>query len=339
MLQKNSLKMGKSSCQSSEGVRIMERLLKKLPIPIAGLMLGLAAAGNLILTYGDIYRNIFGLISSLILILLIAKFITIPKSIVKGFSNPVVASVMPTFSMGIMILSTYLKPHFSSLAFAMWICGFIIHVILMICFTKKYILNFNIKKVFPSYFIVYVGIAAASITAPAFGLSNLGQYVFWFAFLAYLVLLPVVLYRVFVVKGIPEPALPTIAIFAAPASLCLAGYMNSFQEKNMTLVTILTFLALFMTLCVILYLPRILKGKFYPSYSAFTFPFVVSGIAIKLTNGFLIKTGKGINTLKYIVKFQEIFSIAMVIYVLAKYTAFLFTEDQSQSKAKSAKLQ
>lgn len=308
----------------------MERLLQKLPIPIAGLMLGLAASGNLVLSYGSAYRNFFGILSSIILLLLIIKFIKMPEVISKGFDNPVVASVMPTFSMGIMILSTYLKPYFSSTAFAMWICGFLIHIILMICFTKKYILDFNIKKVFPSYFIVYVGIAAASITAPAYGLSWLGQYVFWFAFVAYLILLPIVLYRVFVVKGILEPALPTITIFAAPSSLCLAGYMNSFPEKNMNLVTFLVIVSLFKTFCVLLYLPKMLKIKFYPSYSAFTFPLVISGIAIKLTNGFLLETGKEIKILKYIIKFEELISISIVLYVLFKYITFLLADDSSQ---------
>lgn len=313
----------------------MERLLQKLPIPIAGLMLGLAAAGNLVLSYGSAYRYFFGTFSSIILILLILKFVKMPKSISKGFKNPVVASVMPTFSMGIMILSTYLKPFLSSVAFAMWICGFFLHITLMIYFTKEYILDFNIKKVFPSYFIVYVGIAAASITAPAYGLLWLGQYVFWFAFLAYLILLPIVLYRIFVVKEILEPALPTITILAAPASLCLAGYMNSFPEKNINLVYFLAIVALFKTFCVLIYLPKMLKIKFYPSYSAFTFPLVISGIALKLTNGFLVEAGKKISILNYIVKFEELISIAIVLYVLIKYTTFLLGKDLSQIKTKT----
>lgn len=33
----------------------------------------------------------------------------VPKSVLESFENPAVAGVMPTFSMGIMILATYIE--------------------------------------------------------------------------------------------------------------------------------------------------------------------------------------------------------------------------------------
>jgi exfoliative toxin A/B len=316
----------------------MKALLKKLPLPISGLMLALAATGNLVLSYGNIYKNIFGYISATILILLILKVITEPQSVSEGLNNPVICSVMPTFSMGIMILSTYIKLHFGGLAYGTWIVGLLLHCVMIIYFTWKYVVNFDIKKVFPSYFIVYVGIVAASVTAPTFGLAALGQYIFWFGITAYLALLPIVLYRVIIVKGIPEPALPTIIIFAAPASLCLAGYMNSFQQKSMTMITFLACLALLMTICALLCMPKMLKLKFYPSFSSFTFPFVISGIALKLTNGFLIKSNRAIDFLKYIVNFEELIAILVVLYVLLKYISFLLTNVRKVKSSNTIKL-
>lgn len=308
----------------------MDKILKKLPIPIAGLMLALGASGNLVLSYGSIYKYIFGAVSSVILILLIFKIITDFKGVFKALDNPVVASVAPTFPMGIMILSTYIKPIINPVAFGAWILGLLLHVLLICYFTKKYIFDFNIKKVFPSYFVVYVGIVVASVTAPVFNMNTLGQYIFWFGFVSYFILLPIVIYRVFKIKNIPEPALPTITIFAAPASLCLAGYMSSFQEKNMIIVGILTSLSLIMIISVIMYMPKMLKLKFYPSYSAFTFPIVISAIAIKKINGFLISIEKGIVWLKYVVKAEEILSVLIVIYVLIRYIEFILTKEELQ---------
>jgi exfoliative toxin A/B len=312
--------------------RAIKSLLQILPLPIAGLMLASASVGNLIASYGSMYKNIFGVISALILLLLIGKIITDKKSVVEGLNNPVIASVMPTFSMGIMILSTYIKAPFPTLALISWCIGLLLHCIFIVFFTCKYIFKFDIKKVFPSYFIVYVGIVCASVTAPVFNLATLGRFIFWFGFVAYIILLPIVLYRVFVVKGILEPILPTIAIFAAPANLCLAGYMNSFQDKNMYIVGILTFLGLLMTLSVLLYMPKLLKLKFYPSYSSLTFPLVISGIGIKLTNGFFISTNKPIALFKYIVKLEEIIGVLIVVYVLIRYVQFLFTNTKAYSK-------
>ncbi|MDU5083499.1 TDT family transporter [uncultured Tissierella sp.] len=307
----------------------MKEIIKKLPVPIVGLMLALAAMGNLVLSYGEIYRNIFGVLSAIILVLVLVKIIMFPKGVSEAIDNPVVASVFPTLSMGIMLLATYLKPLAPSLAFGIWIIGLVLHGVLIIYFTKKYLFNFGIKKVFPSWFIVYVGIVVGSVTAPAFDKANIGQILFWFGFISYFALLPIVLKRVFKVKDIPEPALPTLIIFAAPVALCLAGYMNSFQEKNMFIVWLLVALSQFSYLCVLLQLPKLLKLKFYPSYSAFTFPLVISAISIKLTNGFLVKIEKPIAILKYVVNFEELVALAIVIYVLIRYIGFLFARTET----------
>lgn len=309
----------------------MNKIIKKLPVPIVGLMLALAATGNLVLSYGNMYRNIFGLLSVIVLILVLVKIIKYPKNVVESLKNPVVASVFPTFSMGIILLSTYIKPYASSLAFTIWVVGLILHAILIIYFTIKYIFNFNIKQVFPSWFIVYVGIAIGSVTAPTFEVVKIGQILFWFGFISYIVLLPIILNRVFNVKGIPEPALPTIVIFSAPVSLCLAGYINSFPEKNMFIVWLLLVLSQLTLLCILFQLPKLLKLKFYPSYSAFTFPLVISAISIKVTNGFLTSMGKPLALLKYIIKFEEFLAVTMVLYVLFRYLGFLL------SKAETAK--
>lgn len=311
----------------------MYKVIKKIPIPIAGLMLALGATGNLLKSYGSIYRNFSGILSAIILFLLIGKITTNFNSVKEDLKNPVIASVFPTFSMGVMIMATYIKSFLPIVAYGVWVAGLIIHLLLIVYFTKNFIVRFNIKKVFPSYFVVYVGIVVGSVTAPTFQMQFLGQYLFWFGFISYLILLPIILYRVYKVKEIPEPALPTITIFAAPASLCLAGYMSSFQEKNMIIVGLLTTLSLVMISGVLFYLPKMLKIKFYPSYSAFTFPLVISAIAIKLTNAFFIKSNLNISFLKYIVLIEEFIAISIVLYVLLRYTYFLISISQDSKKA------
>lgn len=310
----------------------MKNLLKKLPLPITGLMLGFAALGNLIQSHSEGLRNLFGLISVIIFVLVVLKLIMFKKGVKEALENPVVASVFPTFSMTMMLLATYIKPYSGGLAVLFWFAGLILHIVLIIWFTQKFILNnnYNIKKVFPSWFIPYVGIAVASVSSGAVGMQVLGKIIFWFALIAFAVLLPIVLKRVFVVKEMLEPTIPTIAIFAAPASLCLAGYMNSFEAKSTVLVYILFIVAQVLYWGVILYLPKLLKLKFYPGYSAFTFPLVISGLALKLTNGFLTKTGNPIFFLPMLVTIEEIIAAAACIYVLVRYLKFLFAAEEVQ---------
>ncbi len=303
----------------------MKSILKNYPLPITGLILGLAALGNLVGSYGGGFKNTLGLMSGILLILFVAKLIIYPKLIKDDLNNPVVASVFPTLSMAIMILSTYLIPFSSTLSFSLWILGLSLHIGLILWFSLKFVFKFKILQVFPSWFIVYVGIVVASVTASAHNMIMVGKIAFYFGFITYLILLYLVLYRIIKVKGMPEPTLPTLAILAAPASLLLAGYMNSFTEKSLPMIYLLMVFSFIFYVAVIAMLPKLLGLKFYPSYSAFTFPLIISGIGMKLTNGFLINSNQSIYMLKYLVSFQVIMATLITLYVLARYIQFLYS--------------
>jgi len=88
-----------------------------------------------------------------------------------------------------------------------------------------------------------------------------------------------------------------------------------------------------MFIAVISYLPKLLKIKFYPSYSAFTFPIVISAVAMKQLNGYLVKIKQPIDMLKYLVKFQELIAIFIVIYVLVRYFKYMMLDDKIEKKA------
>lgn len=307
-------------------------MIKRIPLPIAGVMLALAATGNLIQTYSPELRLVFGAISAIIGVLLIVKFIMYPKQLAEDLKNPVVASVVPTFSMAVILLSVYIKPYAATVGLALWFIGLILHFALLALYTIRFIVKFDIKKIFPSTFIVFVGFVVASVTAAAFNMTALGKALFWIGFILYLVLLAVITYRVVKVKEIPEPAQPLIIIFAAPASLCLAGYLSSFESKSMIIVYFLSILSIVFYIFALTQLPKLLKLKFYPSYSAFTFPMVISAIAMKMTDAFLTKSGNGIGFLKYIVIVQTVIAVAMVLYVLIRYIMMIVNTKQA-SKA------
>lgn len=303
----------------------MKQFLKKIPMPMVGVMLALAALGNLVQSYGDAYRNALGALAGILLILMTLKFISDFQGLRKELDTPIGASVFPTYAMGIMLLAAYLKPYYAGLALAVWSIGLCLHLVLLIRFTLKFVVKFEIKQVFPSWFIVYVGIAVAAVTGKAFN-QAIGQAAFWLAFFCYLILLFIVSKRVFVIKGIPEPALPTLAIFAAPGTLCLAGYLNCFDQKNMLIVWTLLVLSQAFYFFVIAKMIRLLQLKFYPSYSGFTFPLVIAALSLKLSNGFLIKQGVKLAYLPMLVKAEEIIAIAIVFYVLMRYLAHIASQ-------------
>lgn len=298
-------------------------MIKKIPLPISGIMLGFAALGNLLQSYSESIRLLCGIISLILGLLLLCKIVIYPDMIKEDMKNPIMAGVSATFPMSIMLLATYIKPFIGQKAIIIWYLGILIHVALIVYFSIKFILSFNIKKVFTTYFIVYVGLAVSSVSAPIFEKTNIGILSFWFAFTLCMILLVVVTYRYTKYKEIPDPAKPLFCIYAAPVSLCLAGYIQSAQTKSLLMIDFLAILSLIIYVVVLFKLPKYLKMPFYPSYSAFTFPFVISGIGMKMTMTYLNKIEYNISILKYIVLLQTIIATIFVLYTLYRYIIFL----------------
>lgn len=67
-----------------------------------------------------------------------------------------------------------------------------------------------------------------------------------------------------------------------------------------------------------------LKMPFYPSYAAFTFPFVISAIASKQTMACVANMGRPIPFLKYVVLIETVLAVIFVVYTFLRYMGFLF---------------
>lgn len=303
----------------------MNLIIKKVPVPLCGVMLGFAALGNLLQSYGENIRYMCGIVSAFLLILVLLKLILFPKMVKEDMQNPIMASISATFPMSLMLLSTYVKPWFGVIAKYIWLFAIGLHIILIVYFTIKFILNFQMVKVFASYYIVYVGIVIASVTAPVFEGQSIGTAVFWFGFVALLILLVVVTIRYAKYRKIPEPARPLICIYAAPASLCVAGYVQSVTPKSVQFLLAIYALASILYVFALVKAVSFLKLKFYPSYAAFTFPFVISAIATKQTMACLVNMNKPLPILQYVVFIETIIAIVFVLYTFIRFMRFIFS--------------
>ena len=116
-------------------------LIKNIPIPVCGLILALLSLGNLSQDIHPYLRYLFGSIGIIFLILMVLKIIFYPNSIKEDFKNPVIVSSSGTFSMSLMILSTYIIQFSPSIAYAIWIIGIVLHILLMIYFTYHFIIH------------------------------------------------------------------------------------------------------------------------------------------------------------------------------------------------------
>lgn len=310
----------------------MREDMKKIPMSACGLALGLAALGNLLMPYSMIVRYVCGGLSLLLLLWLTMRLILDFAGAKEEMENPVVLSVMPTYTMAWMLLAGYLVQINSAYwkaslvgiiaAQAIWYIALFLQGVIIVVFVVRFVFSFSVKTVFPSWFIIFVGFVVATVTAPAMQAVTLGKVLFYIGFVLYLLSLPVVLYRMSKVKPIPPPARPVTAIFCAPVGLLLTGYCTVFEQRRIVFYLVLT-LTVVSYLFVLTRLPKLLKSEFYPSYSAFTFPLVICAIGFVKAGAFF-EQGPAALVWKTLAIVATIIATLAVLYVLVRYCMFLF---------------
>lgn len=232
--------------------------------------------GNLLKPYSEAARLVFGIAGLVLYLIFIVKLLVFNVKLKEPLNHPVVASVFPAITMATMLVPMYIKPYAPYLVTGLWYVGLVGHGFLEVWFASKFLYKLNIKNVFPSWYIVFCGIAVGSVTAPA--------------------------------------------------SLLLAGYMSAFEVKWLPMVYFLLFWSLLFYFIALFYLPNLLKLKFSPAYSAFTFPLVISAVAGKLTAMYFMKQGI-FSEMIWLARLQEAIATLIVLWVLFCYLKFLFTEE------------
>jgi len=303
----------------------MMKFIKSIPMATCGIALALAALGNLLLLpFGQAVRYICGALSLIVLIVFAVKLIFDSPHAKEELKTPVPLSVLPTATMAIMLLSTYIRPYIPNVALIIWYLAIITHVLIMLVFIKKFVIGFQLGTVFPSWFIAGVGTVTASVTAPVMNALFIGQIAFWVGFILYFSTLPLVVLRMNKVRIFPEPARKTVAIFTAPISLLVVGYFSSFvsqDQGNPTLVYIMLAIATISYIYVSFMMFSLLKIKFYPTYAAFTFPYVISALAFRLGANFLV----GRHEFDFLITVADVtmwIAVVVVIFVLVHYIKY-----------------
>lgn len=295
------------------------KIIKQIPLPISGLILALISLGVLLQNVHPALKYFFGGIGAVFIILLTFKVILYPDDIKNDFKNPIILSSCGTFSMSLMILSIYLVTFLPNIAYGLWIIGLALHILLMIYFTYYFIIRqFDILTVYPSWWIVYVGITMGAITAHFHGINQIDFILFIIGFISMIWTTPLIIYRYIKYSDIPDMNKPLICIFTALFSILIVGYSNSTKTMSNEFIFGLYIIACIFYIFAFYKLIKYINLDFYPSFSAFTFPFVISANATKeiakISSNYIITN---ISTIEIII------ATILVIYVLIKYLKFL----------------
>lgn len=301
--------------------------LTRVPTPMAGLALAIASLGwcwENATSLAGAAKWSGALIAGVMLLVLTVKFIRFPKLLWQDLAHPVVGSVLPTLAMGWMVVSHSLGQWNSAAGQALWLAAVTLHLLFLCCFIYHRTQNFQLHQMVPSWFVPPVGIIVADVAFPGGALQPLAELLLTLGLLSYAILLPIMLYRLIFEREIPAPAKPTLAIMAAPASLCLAGYLTVATTPSPLLVGLLGGIAVLMTFLIYVAFIHLLRLPFNPGYAAFTFPMVIGAtaqykLAHQLTNwGFTEPYISQVQTLAWV---ELLIATLVVGYVGLRYLA------------------
>ncbi len=265
-------------------------------------------------------------VALLLLLPLLLKFFCHPKLFLEEIKHPTVGSIIPTIAMTLMFLSHTLGLMNESLAIIVWCLAVVCHISFFTLFVYHRFRDFDLNHLVPSWFVPPIGIVVACLTVPAPFFLPLAHVLLGFGIVSYLILLPLVLYRISIGTKIEDARKPTLAILAAPGSLTLSGYLTIVTHPNPLLVLFLCSIAILMTVSVYLMLFHLLRLPFVPACTAFTFPLSISATAMYKMNFWIFSQSVLHNYATYfhiIALIEGVLTTLIIIYILGQMLRYL----------------
>ena len=292
---------------------------KRPPILLSGLILGLFGLANLLLNYHSIF---FYFLNGLALILWIYLTLALVLSFAdyrQDLQKPPLLSSFATYPMASMLLAAYLnKLGLLWMSQLLWYLALLLHIVLIAIFTWKYVLKAEGLSLTPSWTVLYVGLAMASLTQGVVHQPFLGYLAWFFALLLSLILYPL-FYKARRAQRLPDTLKPQWAIYCAPFSLLLGSYIRlAGSDAEGWFAALLLLLSQAFYLLVLCLLPRIFRLGPQLSWSALTFPLVNTAFALKLGLDYL-----GWTWLVWLSHAEALLAFVIVLYVCFYYTVSL----------------
>ncbi|MBC2852136.1 TDT family transporter [Cetobacterium sp. 8H] len=312
----------------------LKNYFKYLPVALTGLALGVSGIGGAIAFIFDSRAlYIANFISLMLLIPIIIKNILHFNIFKEELKHPTLGSFIPTLDMALLNFSTVLYEFSPSLGKSLWIFCILLHTIFAISFIYHRFNAWNIEHMVPSWFVPPIGIVVASVNSKFMGMPELAQIICYIGLGFYVVMLPIMLYRIIFIEKIDDARLPTFAIMAAPPNLCLAGYLVAFPNPNPAVINFLFPLGIFMTALIYISMFKIIRLKFTPVYASFTFPLAIGSTAVLKYSKYIgaIDLNRGIFWYKLGVG-ATILSTVFITIIFIKIIIIVFNQIKEEPK-------
>ena len=188
--------------------------LSTVPTAAAGLALGLASLGwcadQLFQQQGKV-QLAAALLALPLLLAVVLKFLSAPRLLQQELAHPVAGSLLPVICMATLVQSAALQQIAAAPATALWWLALIAHLSLLAGFIRHRLAHFALTDLVPAWFIPPIGFVVAVLSAPASAPLWLLQTLAGVGLLVYLLMLPLMLYRLRRGSPLPAPQRPLLA--------------------------------------------------------------------------------------------------------------------------------
>jgi tellurite resistance protein len=191
----------------------------------------------------------------------------------ETFENPQLRMLPACLTVGLMLLSALLTPHMPGLANAMiWIAALGHFILLAWLINGWFRGGLALETISPIWFIPVVGNIVVPVGAIASGEVMLAWFGFSVGIVLWLMLLPIVFFRLIHGKPIPDELESTQMVLVAPPAIGSVSWSLLAGDQAVVPGAVLLSVAFFLMLTLIPMVLRVISRPFVPANWAFGFP-------------------------------------------------------------------
>ena len=191
----------------------------------------------------------------------------------ETFENPQLRVFPACLTVGLMLLSALLTPYMPGLANAMiWIAALGHFILLAWLINGWFRGDLALETISPIWFIPVVGNIVVPVGAMAFGEVMLAWFGFSVGIVLWLMLLPIVFFRLIHGKPMPDELESTQMVLVAPPAIGSVSWSLLAGDQAVIPGAVLLSVAFFLMLTLIPMVLRVISRPFVPANWAFGFP-------------------------------------------------------------------
>ena len=208
------------------------------------------------------------------------KMMRFPGAVAAEWKHPVRVNFFPTISICLLLLGIVWLDTVPGVSFGLWAAGTLLHLAFTFAILSSWMhhTHYDIKHANPAWFIPVVGNLFVPICGVLFAPTEFSWFFFSIGVVFWIVLMTIVFYRVFFHEPIPARLQPTLFILLAPPAVGFLAYGSLVPQLD-GFGRVLYYTALFLTLLLGSNVQRFIRGGFFISAWAYSFPLAAMTIA------------------------------------------------------------